>query len=478
MKKVLSLLLCLALLSGLASAGAQAAGKACDCSNIPIIFVPGFDGSPLYLNYGTPQQTHVPAGAGLQTQIVPIAKDLLACAVNMDIDKGTDAVVKLLYGLFGEWQMDERGESVKPVTTGYTFDETQDHTENRRYWFHYDFRMVPTQSAAQLNEYIQQVKEATGHGKVAVQFYSQGGIVAMAYLARYGAGDIEHIIITMGAHNGLTLASELFNGRIAVNGDALANFLRNFGRNGGPMALVNPAADLFQSSGLADLLTRVMGNLLPLMQDKIMEEALVPLLMHYPAVWSFIPGEDYRPAKETYLGDPKYSDFVKMIDSHQAKAGPDQTARLLAAAAKKTKVSIVVGYGSAPIPLTVNTAYDGDLALAAAGQSAGAVVAEVGKTLPSDYRQKVKDGHHHISPDRRVDASACVLPEQTWFVDGMVHTDIFLPALDDFVIFLADSKKQPTIFTSAEYPQFMARLPDGAFSPAVVPASRRLTHVL
>jgi len=466
-KRILSLFVCLTLLLGLSSAGARAAGKACDCPNIPIIFVPGFDGSPLYLNYGTPQQTHVPAGAGLQAQILPIARDLVACFAEQDWDRAADAVIKLLYGLFGDWEMDERGESVKPITTGYTFDETQDHRESRKYWFSYDFRMDPMRSAAQLHEYIQKVKAATGHSKVAVQFYSQGGIIAMAYLAQFGCGDIEHIILTMSAHNGLTLASELFNGRIAIDGDALANFLRNFGRSGGTMALVNPVADLLQSSGLAGLLTRVMGNVLPHIQEKVIEEALVPLLMHYPAVWSFIPDKDYQPAKKTYLSDPKYSDFVKMIDNAHAKAGPDQAGRLLAAAAKKTKVSIVAGYGSAPIPLTANTAYDCDLAIAAAGQSAGAVVAEVGKTLPADYKQKVRDGHSHLSPDRRVDASACVLPEQTWFVDGMMHSDILLPALDDLVVFLADSKKQPTIFTSAEYPQFLARLPDGSFAAAV-----------
>jgi len=57
-------------------------------------------------------------------------------------------------------------------------------------------------------------------------------------------------------------------------------------------------------------------------------------------------------------------------------------------------------------------------------------------------------------------------PEQTWFIGGMMHTDILLPALDEFVAFLADSKQQPTIRTSAQYPQFLVRLPDGAFAPA------------
>jgi len=463
-KKTLSLLVCLALLLALSVTGAQSAGKTCDCPSIPIIFVPGFAGSPLYLDYGTPQQTEVPVGAGLQAQILPMARDLIACFAGQDWDRGADAIIKLLYGLFGDWRVDEKGNSVLPITTGYVIDETQDHRENRRYWFSYDFRMDPAHSAAQLHAYIQEVKAATGHSKVAVQFYSQGGIIAMAYLAQFGCGDIGHLILTMSAHNGLTLASELFNGRIAIDGDALADFLRNFSRD---LALLSPAADLLQRSGLADLITLVMRNILPQMQERVIEEALVPLLMQYPAVWSFIPEEDYNPAKKTYLSDPKYSDFVKMIDKHHAKAGPDQAGRLLADAAKKTKVSIVAGYGSAPIPLTSNTAYDCDMAIAAAGQSSGAVIAEVGKTLPADYTQKVKDGHSHLSPDRRVDASTCLLPEQTWFVKDMMHSDILLPALDDFVAFLADSKKQPTIFTDAGYPQFLVRLPDGAFAPQV-----------
>ena len=470
-KNVLSLLMCLSLLLALPMANAQAAdsqsaGKTCDCSSIPVIFVPGFAGSPLYLNYGTPQQAEVPMGAGLQSQVVPVAKDLIACFAEQDWDKGADALIKLFYGLLGEWQMDERGESVQPITVKYTLDETQDHRENRKYWFAYDWRIDPMESAAQLHAFIQEVKAATGHSKVALQHYSEGGVVAMAYLAQYGCGDIGHLILTMSAHNGLTLAGELCSGHVAVNGDALADFLRNFGREGA-MTLLLPAADAFQNYGLADLLTRVLGNLLPRMQDKVMEEAVVPLLMQFPAVWSFVPDEYYEPAKAMFLSDPKYKDFIKVIDNHHAKAGPGRANGLLAAAAKKTKVSIVVGYGSAPIPLTSNTAYDCDLAIDAAWQSAGAVVAEYGKTLPPDYRQKVKDEHVHLSPDRRVDASTCLLPEQTWFVKDMMHTDILLPSLDNFVAFLADSRKQPTIFTSAQYPQFMTRQPDGSFAPAM-----------
>ena len=467
-KKIFGLVLCLALVLALSSVGTQAKGKGCDCANIPIIFVPGFNGSPLYLNYGTPEQAEVPVGAGLQAQIIPMAKDLAVFAACRDWDRAADALAKLFYGLLGEWQVDERGESVKPITVRYSLDKAQDHRENRKYWFSYDWRMDPMENAAQLNAYIQEVKAATGHGKVALQHYSEGGVIAMTYLAQFGCGDVEHLILTMSGHDGLTLAGELCNGRVAIDGNALAEFLRNFGRNqtGGIEALISPTADLLQCSGLADFITAVMRNLLPHVRDRFLREALLPLLMHYPAVWSFVPDEHYDSAKKLYLGDPKYGDFVKMIDNQRAKAGPGKADQLLAAAAKRTKVSIVVGYGSAPIPLTANAAYDCDIAIDAARQSSGAVVADYGKALPSDYRQKIRDGHEHLSPGRRVDASACLLPEQTWFIEGMMHTDILLPALDEFVAFLADSKKQPTVRTSALYPQFMARLPDGSFAPA------------
>lgn len=55
--------------------------------------------------------------------------------------------------------------------------------------------------------------------------------------------------------------------------------------------------------------------------------------------------------------------------------------------------------------------------------SAGATVALRGETLGDGYKQKVDCGHNHLSPDGRIDASTCILPENTWFIKGMLHAN-------------------------------------------------------
>ena len=57
--------------------------------------------------------------------------------------------------------------------------------------------------------------------------------------------------------------------------------------------------------------------------------------------------------------------------------------------------------------------------------SGGATCSDYGSTLGDDYVCKANCGHNHLSPDNRIDASTCALPENTWFIEGQYHGQYF-----------------------------------------------------
>ena len=53
-----------------------------------------------------------------------------------------------------------------------------------------------------------------------------------------------------------------------------------------------------------------------------------------------------------------------------------------------------------------------------------------------------------------IDASTCILPENTWFIKDMLHSTTH-DGHDEFYTILHESKDQLTVFDMEEYPQFM-----------------------
>ena len=62
-----------------------------------------------------------------------------------------------------------------------------------------------------------------------------------------------------------------------------------------------------------------------------------------------------------------------------------------------------------------------------------------------------------MSPDRVIDASTCLFPEQVWFFREVAHIGTFYESdFNAFVFWLLEQEEQPTVWTDADHPQFMA----------------------
>ncbi|MCL2106089.1 MAG: hypothetical protein FWH26_03375 [Oscillospiraceae bacterium] len=465
-RKALAVLLSLLLLLAALGAGASAAPAACSCRELPRVFVPGI-GAPLYRSFGLPEQETLGVVdlAGLRAAILPVALKLIQAVAQKSWDPAADALSALAYGMFRHLLVDEEGVSAQPVTARAVLNPDQDHRNGGMYVFEYDWRMDPMESAMALHAFIQDVKEATGHEKVALIPTSEGACIAMAYFAQYEYNDIAHYIPVAGAHNGLTMVGELFNRNVELSADITAEYMRSIARTMGEGAirLLIPLADLLEQSGLVDLLVRALSVLLDNCADKVFDDALIPLFVQWPALWAFVPDEYYESAKTALLGDAKYDNFKVMIDAYHYAAGPGLADGLLLEASKTARVSIMACYGLPSQPFAPNLrGVDADGLIDTARESSGAVTAGLWSTFPADYTQQGADCHGHISPDRRVDASTCLFPDQTWFFKYTSHFDCIYENFLDFLIY---SETPPTVFTSGDWPQFLTHNGDGTFRP-------------
>ena len=84
--------------------------------------------------------------------------------------------------------------------------------------------------------------------------------------------------------------------------------------------------------------------------------------------------------------------------------------------------------------------------------SFGATAAPHGETL-SDEQLSTSDGKY-ISPQKNIDASTCMFPEQTWFIRHMTH-GMSPNCLEDFGKILLYSDGQATAETYEDFPRYL-----------------------
>ena len=107
-----------------------------------------------------------------------------------------------------------------------------------------------------------------------------------------------------------------------------------------------------------------------------------------------------------------------------------------------------------PVSEASNTS-NNDYLIDARYASGGAVCAPLGKTLDEAYIAAKEAERQYISPDKQIDASACMFPEYTWFIRDMGHVDYPIGDSTDLILTFADSEEQLDVQSLEKYPQFM-----------------------
>lgn len=233
------------------------------------------------------------------------------------------------------------------------------------------------------------------------------------------------------------------------------------------MGNISPLINIADLLGVFRLLDRVIDEY----GNRIYDEILIPLVANMPGLWDVMPGEYYEQAiRSMQITNPTLMEKLKAYHEVQSRLEEN----LVQAQKSGTQVSIVAQYGYAAIPVSPSRTNQTDSLIDTSLASAGALCAPFGETLGEKYSQALQDGHNHLSPDNVVDASTCMLPENTWLIRGADHVGYYYNTTTiDFIVWLITTESAVDVHTVEAYPQFMAV--DASENLVNVPSTEELT---
>ncbi len=452
-KKAVAVMLCVAMLVSVSVVGALAATETeCggNCGHSPVIVLPGINHSPTYL-YDADDKPVMNGDsqvggtllilneAALSAQaIVKVAASAIA-TIAFQTNVGLDKVAyDLVCDLFKYQRCDENGDHVENLKTqrwNHSLEKmTQDELEwtyrmvpmkalvdeigeDHTYFFTFNLVGDPMNSADDLDEYIDMVKEQTGHDKVTLLPVSLGGTILTAYLDKYGHGEIDQIVNAVACLDGTDIVADMYAREWRLDDDEYLyhEFISQIfvESEGNPTLgyLINSLLHIIPRSGIDALLSGAISGIID------------TLMVNCPQFWAMLPSGRYEALADRYLSDKP---ALRARTDRFQEARLDLKKNILAAVEDGVRVNSIAGanldlgeemytyFNIVASAEKVNS--DGIINLNST--TLGATGAAGNNTLADvDYEKNTycdNPAHNHVSPDNMVDTSTAILPENTW----------------------------------------------------------------
>ncbi len=489
MKKIISFILAFSLIFSVLAIGASASEESAwnennvcnngDCEYYPTVIIPGLgqsnnwvldeNGKPIVDDEGN-KTAAFPAyfqiGEVIKTAIGPL---LLSVATQKDMGF-TDAVVKIIADSFSVNACDSNAKPSDRILTEKYPRSLADCTEEEKaacyhhvplnrigselypedhlYYFAYNSFGNNLDLAQELYDYIQMVKEQTGHDKIIISPISQGGTIFNSLLEYYPEvmDDLYKVIGIVPCLDGSTIIGDVFNDRIRfLDADVLYDgFLSTF-FDSETASLIEVVLRILPDEIIMNALTEAVGVLVK------------DVMTTSTSMWAMCPSRDYLSAAEKHLADRP--EIKKQTDMYyKAQLNSDKNIQKLLD--KGVQVFNVAEYDVQMYG--VGYSYDienADGIIQLDSTAMGVYAANIGETLPEDYVQQntfcKNPGHNHISPDRVVDASTTMLADTTIFIKGQKHEQTAKnDTIIKFAIKLLEGDEMKDVFSVPEFPQF------------------------
>ncbi len=388
---------------------------------------------------------------GLSEALCDVVRDAFACNACDDKGKNTGniEVEKYLYSV-AECSDYEKNEIYRNVPLqAYAEQVGEDHL----YYFAYNSFGNNIDIVNELYDYIQMVKEETGHDKVNIVPISMGGSIANGLLDYYPEvkNDLEKVVYIVPALNGSTIVGDLYTKNFAFfDTEFLYNGFLETLMDEEDARMIEVIARILPDEVLTGVLQNVAGCLV----DEV--------AANVTALWGLCPKEYYLEASAELLADKP--EIKKQTDKYyQAQLNSEKNIQALVDMG--VEVFNIVDYN---IPLyQIGRSWNDDNAdgvIQLSSTSMGAKSALVGETLGKDYKQANTSKncsdptHNHLDEDKIVDASTGLLPDTTFYFKGQNHEQT---ARNDIIISLATrilaTDDIHDVYSTPDYPQFNAR---------------------
>ena len=472
-KKLLCLCLCLALTVPAVSCIASAAGTQAH-SNV-VIYVHGSQDIFRYNEDGT--KTMIFEDGDYLASLIPdVLPSALKGLTTGDWDEYNQMVLDKILPAFEDFAPAPDG--TLPENTGIDWSWTPETLKPdmqadglKIYVFRADTRLSPMVIADELNDFVEAVKQKNNVSRVNIWGRCEGTSLMSAYIMKYEAeknyAGLENVIYIDGAMNGIGYMDALFSGNVTIPPDAAYRFLNSFDTSAivGEdedssiarlvdflMALADMMYENYSFRIVPDMLMRVYDQLKDDLIAKIVKAYFGLCLCHVSSVNEHF--EDYvdyvfaeEGDKETYANVIALArEFHETVQVHMDELVTDMVKA-------GVYVNVVGEYGFQQYPLREDADLLGEHMTGLREQTFYPTVSTVDGTLSEKYIQSRVDMGlgKYISPDLQIDASTCLLPDNTYFVKNLDHT------YDDLGLLLRTITNNPgaTVDTNPLFGQFL-----------------------
>ncbi len=379
------------------------------------------------------------------------------------------------------------------------------------YFFGYDWRLDPTETAEELCGFIDHVEAMTGKNKVSIMAVGYGGIIANTYMYYYqdhATENLDSVVFYNCPLAGNAVIGDFMSGRISktykddssligaietINGTHRGEAFMNFMNDDVTGIIDGISSNILGSGDLQKLFTKLflsfftmifesqdghkdLGksyNTFALNSDSVIYDGFLrEYLRNIPGLWSLVPAKYFDAAVE-FMFEDEFINFElnKKISSYRAVAN-SSALTFKVAQSNGINVSVVANYGYQIVPVTASLDDVSDGIESVKYASAGAVTTDDSSAAG---RYEICIGEHkHTAPDNDINAAYCALPENTWFIKDLPHGDLTKGNVADFIVWLLYGFDQRTIWDDAKYPQYMSySVYTNKLSPYLTPGSEQ-----
>ena len=312
------------------------------------------------------------------------------------------------------------------------------------YRYQPDSRLSPLVIADDVNDFIETVKAKTGSSKVILLGRCEGCNLVTTYLYKYARlndyAGVQSVLFVDGCTMGASNADALLTGNVVVPADAAYRFVQFIEQGGDSfsggldgltsneqlMSYLYMIVEMLHETYGMNITSELLGILYKNLKDNFLAKFMKAwygiclsfvacVREHYDQYVSYIFNEE---------GDTeKYANIIALADQFNEEIGSRVEEIVLDAKANGVSVNAIVEYGGQVYPLSEDSELIGDTFLTVEKQSFGATTAKVTKTLSDSYiKQRTDKGYgDYISPDKQIDASTGLLPDNTWYIKNMIH---------------------------------------------------------
>ena len=469
-KKMLALILAvLMLMSSLSVAGvvAQAAEK------YPTVYISGY-GRGIYAEKGNlNSEQYYPTGADVgaivKEAIAPCLKELAIGAATGNFDKYCDELYNAVHPIYEDLCLAPDGTPKDNSGSGEKLSSV--HMDYSRFsggedGLPYDWRLSPETIADDLETFIDNMLRKTGAKKVNIVGRCLGGNVLSAYLQNHkdhAKANVNEVVLFIPSTEGMNMLGALFSGKIEIVAENIDTYAEEFFKyeslieDAAVRDLITVMLTIFEQATVLGLGTDALQMLIDEIKDNLVPRLIRRTYGSFPSFWSMVPADYLEDALAFVYNTPELKEEYEGTIA-KARSYRDNVMLNARDCIKELsgviEVNVISKYNLPLPPIFADCNITSDGFAETYYTSFGATTTDFGKNLSADYIANMSDeDKKFLSPDEKIDASTCVLPEYTWFVKNSYH-DHF-PESFDILIETMLTTDDMTVFSNGEYPQFL-----------------------